>query len=458
MRYNARVSDSRKPWGGRFAAPTAVPVEQFTASVGFDARLYRQDIACSIAHARMLAEQGVLKVEDSQRIVAGLEEIRTDIEQGRMVWDVALEDVHMNIEAALRERIGDTGARLHTARSRNDQVATDLRLYLKEEIAGLLGQLEQLLELLAVRAREEADTLMPGMTHLQYAQPVTLGHHLLAWFEMLLRDRGRLVDCHGRMDECPLGAAALAGTGFAIDRERSAELLGFARVAQNSMDAVSDRDFCIEFCSASAMLMMHLSRMAEELVLWSSPAFAFISLPDELCTGSSIMPQKKNPDVPELVRGKSGRVYGHLVSLLTLMKAQPLTYNRDNQEDKEPVFDTVDTVRACVQMFALLIPAFTAHRERLRELAGSEYMTATDLADQLAAQGMPFRDAHRVVAQAVARAMAAGCPLDQLESLEVDAAVLAPADSVRARTHTGGTAPDAVRHAAAQALERIRDA
>lgn len=462
----SQSESSDKPWGGRFAEPPATLVERFTASVGFDQRLYRHDIACSMAHAHALAECGVLSAAEHARIQAGLEALQARIETGDFEWDAALEDVHMNIEAALRKAIGDTGAKLHTGRSRNDQVATDMRLYLKEQTDDILDLLEQALVALATIAEREAATLMPGMTHLQYAQPVTFGHHLLAWFEMLMRDHGRFTDCRRRMDECPLGAAALAGTSFTINRELGARLLGFAGAARNSMDAVSDRDFCIEFCAAAAVLMMHLSRIAEELVLWVSPACRFVTLPDELCTGSSIMPQKKNPDVPELVRGKTGRVYGHLLALLTLMKAQPLAYNRDNQEDKEAVFDTVDTVRACLEVYVLTIPALKANRERMREAAGRDYTTATDLADYLAARGEPFRDAHRLVGQAVAVAAKEGVTLAELGQrrlkelgIDIDAKALAqltPEGAVARRTHVGGTAPDVVARAAAEAQARAQ--
>lgn len=462
----SQSESSDKPWGGRFAEPPATLVERFTASVGFDRRLYRHDIACSIAHAHVLVECGVLNATEHARIKAGLEELRARIEAGSFEWDAALEDVHMNVEAALRKAIGDTGAKLHTGRSRNDQVATDMRLYLKEQTDDILDLLEQTLAAIAAVAEREAATLMPGMTHLQYAQPVTFGHHLLAWFEMLMRDHGRFADCRRRMDECPLGAAALAGTSFAVNRELGAQLLGFVGVARNSMDAVSDRDFCIEFCAAAAVLMMHLSRIAEELVLWVSPACRFVTLPDELCTGSSIMPQKKNPDVPELVRGKTGRVYGHLFALLTLMKSQPLTYNRDNQEDKEAVFDTVDTVRACLEVYVLTIPALKANRECMRAAAGQNYTTATDLADYLAARGEPFRDAHRLVGRAVAVAAAEGVPLAELGQqrlgelgINVDTEVLAqltPEGAAASRTHVGGTAPATVARAAVGARARAQ--
>ena len=456
---------TRKPWGGRFSAPTDAFVEAFTASVGFDQRLFRQDITGSIAHARMLEHVGVLEPEERDAIVDGLEAIRRDIEAGDFEWSVSLEDVHMNVESALIERIGEVGKKLHTGRSRNDQVATDLRLWLRDEIDAIQRSLKTLLGGLVDLAEREAATLMPGFTHLQVAQPVTFGHHVLAWFEMLERDRERLAACRHRVNVMPLGAAALAGTTYPIDREYCARLLGFERVAENSLDAVSDRDFAIEFCAVAALLLMHCSRIAEELVLWTSAQFAFVEIDDAFCTGSSIMPQKKNPDVPELVRGKTGRVYGHLMGLLTLMKAQPLAYNKDNQEDKEPLFDTVDTVRGCVRAFAELLPALRVREARTREAAAAGFSTATDLADYLVGRGMPFRDAHEVVGRAVRQALDAGCdlpdlPLAQLRELsgliEDDVyEVLTLEGSVAARDHFGGTAPGQVRRAARRARERL---
>ncbi|HAZ60827.1 MAG TPA: argininosuccinate lyase [Gammaproteobacteria bacterium] len=453
------------PWGGRFNESTDAFVQAFTASVGFDRRLYAQDIRGSIAHARMLARIGVLSNEDLLTIEAGLTAIRQEIENGRFEWSVALEDVHMNIEARLTERIGVAGKRLHTGRSRNDQVATDVRLYLKDVARELDARLVTLMHGLVDRAEAEAATVMPGYTHLQAAQPVTFGHHLLAWFEMLARDRARLADCIARADELPLGAAALAGTSYPIDREGVAAELGFARVAANSLDAVSDRDFVIEFTAFAAILMMHLSRFSEELVLWSSQAFGFIELADAFCTGSSIMPQKKNPDVPELVRGKTGRVFGHLMALLTLMKSQPLAYNKDNQEDKEPLFDTIDTLHGCLRAFADLIPAIGVRRERMREAAVAGFTTATDLADYLVRRGVPFRDAHAIVGRAVAMAEAerldlAALPLERLRALsavidEDVREVLTLDGSVAARAHYGGTAPVRVREAAQTARRRI---
>ncbi len=456
---------SEKPWGGRFNAPTDAFVEAFTASVGFDRRLYAHDIQGSIAHARMLARQGVLGREDAERIEAGLEAIRKRIEAGEFPWSVGLEDVHMNIEAALTAEIGELGKRLHTGRSRNDQVATDIRLWLRDEIGTIRAGIRRLQGALVDLAEAEADTVMPGFTHLQTAQPVTFGHHLLAWFEMLERDHERLGDCRRRLNVMPLGAAALAGTSFPIDRAYTAELLGFDRPAENSLDAVSDRDFAIEFLAAAAILMMHLSRFSEELVLWVSAQFGFVELADAFCTGSSIMPQKKNPDVPELIRGKSGRVFGHLFALLTLMKGQPLAYNKDNQEDKEPLFDTVDTLEGCLKVFADLIPTLRPDREAMRAAARRGYSTATDLADYLVRKGLPFRDAHEAVGRAVAYAIAQGRDLEALsveelrrfsDLIETDVfAVLTLEGSVAARDHLGGTAPNQVRAAVARARRRM---
>ena len=461
----------RKPWGGRFAEPTDAFVERFTASVGFDQRLARHDIMGSIAHARMLGRVKVLGDADVTAIVAGLESIGADIDAGRFVWQVALEDVHMNIETALVERIGEVGKKLHTGRSRNDQVATDVRLWLRDELDAIDGQLREVLAVLVGLAEREADTLMPGFTHLQTAQPITFGHHLLAWFEMLARDRERFADCRKRVNVMPLGAAALAGTSFPIDRLYTAQLLGFDRPAENSLDAVSDRDFAIEFVAAAAVLMTHFSRMSEELVLWSSAQFGFISLADAWCTGSSIMPQKKNPDVPELLRGKTGRVNGHLVALLTLMKGQPLAYNKDNQEDKEPLFDTIDTVRDSLTAVAGMLPGMTVNAQRMRDAARAGFATATDLADYLVRRGLPFRDAHEVVGRAVRQGVTssrdlAEFTLDELRAfsplIEADVfAVLTLEGSVAARDHLGGTAPAQVRAAAGRArarLDSVRDA
>ena len=389
------ASHTDKPWAGRFTAPTDAFVEVFTASVGFDKRLYRHDIAGSIAHARMLAHVGVLSEDERDAIIGGLKEIEQDIERGEFAWSTTLEDVHMNIEARLTDRIGSVGKKLHTGRSRNDQVATDIRLYLRDEVREIRSALVSLIEGLLVLAEQEAKTIMPGFTHLQTAQPVTFGHHMLAWVEMLLRDLARLKDAYQRINIMPLGSAALAGTTYPIDREFTAQELGFDAVADNSLDAVSDRDFAIELVSAASLLMMHLSRFSEELILWSSAQFDFVDLGDSFCTGSSIMPQKKNPDVPELVRGKTGRIYGHLMSLLTLMKGQPLAYNKDNQEDKEPLFDTIDNLKGCLKLYADMMPQITVKRDNMYEAARSGFSTATDLADYLVRKGVPFREIGR---------------------------------------------------------------
>lgn len=455
-----------KLWAGRFTEPTDASVEAFTASVGFDRRLYRQDIAGSVAHATMLAEVGVLQPAERDAIVAGLRGIEADIEAGRFEWSPALEDVHMNVEAALTERIGEAGKKLHTGRSRNDQVATDLRLYVREETDAAIAGLRRLRGAMLDLAEREADTVMPGFTHLQAAQPITFGHHVLAWHAMLERDTGRFADARRRSNRMPLGAAALAGTSFPVDPRITARLLGFDAPCENSLDAVSDRDFALEFAAAAAVLMIHLSRMSEELVLWCSPRFGFVTLPDAFCTGSSIMPQKKNPDVPELVRGKAGRVIGSLVGLLALMKAQPLAYNRDNQEDKEPLFDTVDTLRACLAVFADMLTGLEVDRAALRAAAGQGNATATDLADYLVRRGIPFRDAHEAVGRAVRRAEETGRQLEDLDAGELRAICGAAVrddvreavsldGSVAARAHPGGTAPARVREAAQAARARL---
>jgi len=458
-------TSAEKPWGGRFTESTDALVEAFTASIRFDYRLYRQDIAGSIAHARMLAHVGIISDAEAAKIIDGLESIRLDIEHGNFAWSVALEDVHMNIEARLIDRIGDTGKKLHTGRSRNDQVATDLRLYLREEIDVLCSELTRLQAGLLEIATREAETILPGFTHLQVAMPVTFGHHMLAWIEMLERDYQRLQDCRQRVNIMPLGSAALAGTSFPIDRAYTARLLGFDAPAANSLDAVSDRDFAIEFCCAAALAMVHLSRFSEELVLWSSAQFNFIELPDRFCTGSSIMPQKKNPDVPELVRGKSGRAIGNLVGLLTLMKGQPLAYNKDNQEDKEPLFDSVDTLKSSLQVFADMVPALKVNRTRMTEAARQGFATATDLADYLVRKGVPFRDAHEIVGRAVLHGVnngrdLSGMTLQELRgfstAIEEDVfQFLTPDGSVAARNHTGGTAPQQVREAITRVAERL---
>ena len=457
------MTQTNSSWGGRFAEATDAFVAEFTASIGFDQRLYRHDIQGSIAHATMLAECAVLTVDEKDAIVQGLLAVQADIEAGTLVWSVALEDVHMNIEAALTDKIGTVGKKLHTGRSRNDQIATDIRLYLRDAIDHLNGELTRLQQALIELAGAEAETIMPGFTHLQTAQPVTFGHHLLAWNEMLQRDYERMIDCRKRVNILPLGAAALAGTTYPIDRARTAELLGFDRASENSLDSVSDRDFAIEFNHVGALIMMHLSRMSEELVLWASAQFKFIDLPDRFCTGSSIMPQKKNPDVPELVRGKTGRVYGNLFSLLTLMKSQPLAYNKDNQEDKEPIFDTIDTLAGCLRAFADMIPHIEAQREQMRTAAAGGYSTATDLADYLVKRGLPFRDAHEVVGASVAFGIEQDKDLSELSLaqlqtfsslIEADVFdVLTVEGSVAARDHFGGTAPDQVRAACLRAQQ-----
>ena len=388
-------------WSGRFAEPVSERVKRYTASVGFDQRLAAHDIRGSLAHARMLRAAGILTAADLQAIERGFAAIATEIEAGKFKWSLDAEDVHMNIERRLTALVGDAGKRLHTARSRNDQVATDVRLWLRDEIDVIISLLLRLEGALLDSAERHAATVMPGFTHLQVAQPVTFGHHLLAYFEMLERDRGRLRDCRARVNVLPLGAAALAGTTFPIDRERVARELGFDAVARNSLDAVSDRDFAIEFCSAASLVMVHLSRLCEELILWMNPRFGFVVLPDRFCTGSSIMPQKKNPDVPELARGKTGRVVGHLVALLMLMKSQPLAYNKDNQEDKEPLFDSADTLRETLAIFAELVPGIEPRPEAMRKAAREGHATATDLADYLVKKGVAFRDAHEAVARAV---------------------------------------------------------
>ncbi len=456
-----------KAWKGRFTEPTDAFVEAFTASVGFDQRLYRHDIRGSIAHARMLAAVGIIQESEAALIADGLSAIEKEIDEGRFTWSVGREDVHMNVEAALIERIGEVGKKLHTARSRNDQVATAVRLYLRDGQDGLVGQIQRLGSVLLMLADREAETIMPGFTHLQVAQPVTLGHHVLAWFEMFLRDGQRLLDARRRLNVMPLGAGALAGTSFPIDRRMTAQALGFACPAENSLDAVSDRDFAIEFTAAAALIMVHLSRIAEELVLWSTPQFGFIELADGFCTGSSIMPQKKNPDVPELLRGKSGRVIGHLTTLLVLMKGQPLAYNKDNQEDKEPLFDTLDTVRDSLRALTELLPATTFRRERMREEARRGYPTATDLADYLVRRGLPFRDAHEAAGRAVRLAIDRGVelaelPLSELKTcsalIEADIfPVLTLEGSLAARDHLGGTAPRQVHEAVARGRTRLAD-
>jgi argininosuccinate lyase len=450
-----------KLWGGRFTESTDAFVQAFTASVNFDQRLAPYDVQGSIAHAKMLTKVGVLSAQECEQIIAGLTAILAEIQDGKFDWSIALEDVHMNIEAALTERIGLAGKKLHTGRSRNDQVATDIRLFLREHLMLIQSELLRLQQGLLELAEQHAATIMPGFTHLQVAQPVTFGHHLMAWFEMLKRDAERFDDCAKRVNVMPLGSAALAGTSYPIDRHMTAELLGFSCPSANSLDGVSDRDFAIEFCAASALLMTHLSRFSEEIVLWSSAQFNFVHLPDAFCTGSSIMPQKKNPDVPELVRGKTGRVNGNLVALLTLMKSQPLAYNKDNQEDKEPLFDTVDTVLGSLRAYADMVPNMVPVKASMLTAAKQGFSTATDLADYLVRKGMAFRDAHEVVGLAVrlgteTKRDLSELTLDELQDFSELIAgdvfeVLTLEGSVAARDHLGGTAPNQVSRAIAEA-------
>lgn len=452
-----------KLWGGRFSGRTDTTVEAFTASEHFDRRLAEYDIAGSRAHALMLKSCGIISEADCSAIIDGLETISQEIADDRFAWSAALEDVHMNIEARLTEIAGEPGKKLHTARSRNDQVATDMRLFTRDAIDQLQVDLTALQQALVDLAEAEADSVMPGMTHMQSAQPVTCGHHLLAWNAMLERDWQRLGDCRKRVNLSPLGVAALAGTGFAIDRNMTAATLGFEGVCSNSLDAVSDRDFILEFCGAVALMMVHLSRMAEELVLWASQHFGFVDLGDAFCTGSSIMPQKKNPDVAELVRGRSGRAVGNLTALLVLMKGQPLAYNRDNQEDKQPLFDSFDNAHACLGVLAAMVSNMTFDRERMRNAASRGHATATDLADYLVRGGLAFRDAHEVVGTAVQLAESSGRELDALSLEELRGVsdrinedvfeILTLEGSLHSRNHIGGTAPDQVRLAAAQARQ-----
>ena len=458
---------SDKLWAGRFTQPTDAFVEEFTASISFDQRMYHYDILGSITHARMLARQGIIPAAEADTIVQGLEEIRTEIEAGEFEFSVAREDIHMNIEARLIERIGAVGGNLHPARSRNDQVALDVRLYLRDEIDAIAGALIALQSALLDQAENNLDVIMPGYTHLQTAQPVLFSHHMLAYGEMLARDAGRLHDLRSRLNLLPLGAGALAGTTFAIDREWVAEQLGFAGVTRNSLDTVSDRDFALEFCSFASILMMHLSRLSEELILWSSADFAFVELSDSFCTGSSIMPQKKNPDVPELVRGKTGRTYGNLVSLLTLMKALPLAYNKDMQEDKEPLFDTIDTVRGSLKAFAGMIAEMKVNPVQMRIAAGRGFSTATDIADYLVRKGIPFRNAHEVVGKTVRFCVENGKDIPDLTleefrqfSTAIDQDIFDHVTleaSVNARKATGGTAREAVAREINLARQTLRE-
>jgi argininosuccinate lyase len=462
----AKPKPGRKLWSGRFAEPVSELVKRYTASVGFDWRLASHDIRVSLAHARMLRSSGILTRGDLKAIERGLSRIEREIQDGRFRWSLDAEDVHLNIERRLIALVGNPGKRLHTARSRNDQVATDLRLWLRDAIDEIAVLIRSVQRALLDQAQRHAATVMPGFTHLQVAQPVTFGHHLLAYFEMLERDRARLADCRGRVNQLPLGAAALAGTSFPIDRARVAKELGFEGVAGNSLDAVSDRDFAIEFCACAALAMVHLSRLSEELILWTSPRFGFVTLPDRFCTGSSIMPQKKNPDVAELARGKAGRVTGDLVALLTLMKGQALAYNKDNQEDKEPLFDAVDTWRDTLAIFAEMIAGLVVNEAAMRAAAQEGFATATDLADYLVKRGLAFRDAHEAAARAVRFAEESGRSLEQLPledlrrfSAKVDRdvyRVLTLEGSVESRSHIGGTAPSRVRAAIKRARALLK--
>lgn len=448
-------------WSGRFNEPVSELVQRYTASVNFDKRLAEYDIQGSLAHAQMLASVGIISDADLVAIEQGLTTILQEIRDNTFDWKIELEDVHLNIEKRLTALIGDAGKKLHTARSRNDQVATDIRLYLRASIDEITSLIQAVQLALLNLAENHVDTIMPGFTHLQVAQPISLGHHLMAYHEMLARDRERLTDCRKRLNRLPLGAAALAGTSYPIDRMFVAKQLAFDRVCSNSLDAVSDRDFAIEFCACAALIMMHLSRLSEEIIIWMNPLFNFIQLADRFCTGSSIMPQKKNPDVPELVRGKTGRVNGHLIALLTLMKSQPLAYNKDNQEDKEPLFDAIDTLTDTLRIYSEMIPGITVNHEAMRNAAMRGYATATDLADYLVKKGIPFRDAHEMVAQAVRFAENKSCDLSKLTLTELQQfttlieedifSVLTLEGSIKSRNHIGGTAPDQVRQAIAQA-------
>ena len=458
-------SQTGKTWSARFSEPVSDLVKRYTASVFFDQRMAAQDIRGSLAHARMLASRAIISADDLARIESGLAQIHGEIERGEFQWSLDDEDVHLNIEKRLTALVGDAGKRLHTGRSRNDQVATDIRLWLRDAIDQILSLIDGFQRNLLDVAEQHAATPMPGFTHLQVAQPVTFGHHLMAYFEMTRRDAERFRDARRRVNRLPLGSAALAGTGYPIDRAFVARELGFDEVCANSLDAVSDRDFAIEFCAAASLLMMHLSRLSEELILWMSPRFGFIDLADRFCTGSSIMPQKKNPDVPELVRGKTGRVNGSLIALLTLMKGQPLAYNKDNQEDKEPLFDTADTVIDTLRIYADMITGIRVKADAMRGALSQGYATATDLADYLVKRGLPFRDAHEVVAAAVRAAEARGCDLPDFSLAELQAfsplisddvfAVLTVDGSLASRSHVGGTAPEQVRAAIATARAQL---
>ena len=461
-----QFSKKDEAWSARFSEPVSDLVKRYTASVFFDYRLAKVDIQGSLAHAEMLAHQKIISQQDYAEIVRGMTQIQSDISAGKFEWLLDLEDVHLNIEKRLTELVGDAGKRLHTGRSRNDQVTTDIRLYLRSAIDDIHGLLNNLQIALLQLAEQHAGTIMPGFTHMQVAQPVTFGHHMLAYVEMFNRDAERMMDCRKRVNRLPLGAAALAGTTFPIDRHRVAKTLGFEDICHNSLDAVSDRDFAIEFCAASALVMTHISRLSEELVIWMSPRVGFIDIADRFCTGSSIMPQKKNPDVPELARGKTGRVNGHLVALLTLMKGQPLAYNKDNQEDKEPLFDTVDTVIDTLRIFADMATGISVKPDAMRAAALQGYATATDLADYLVKKGLPFRDAHEAVAKAVRACEQRSCDLVDLSIAELREfsplinddifSVLTLEGSVAARNHPGGTAPAQVLEAIKRARGRLK--
>ena len=458
-------SQQDKVWSGRFNEPVSELVKRYTASVDFDKRLAAFDIQGSLAHSKMLGAQGIISQADVAAIATGLNEILEEIQAGKFEWRLDLEDVHLNIEKRLTDKIGDAGKRLHTGRSRNDQVSTDVRLWLRAVADDVIVGIRKLQTSIVDLAETHFDTAMPGFTHLQVAQPVTFGHHLLAYFEMLQRDAARFADARKRINRLPLGAAALAGTSYPIDREMVAKELGFDGVCENSLDAVSDRDFAIEFTAAAALVMTHLSRFSEELILWSSPRFAFVDIADRFCTGSSIMPQKKNPDVPELVRGKTGRVTGHLMALLTLMKSQPLAYNKDNQEDKEPLFDTADTLLVTLEIYADMLRGIKVNKDAMRTAATEGFATATDLADYLVKKGTPFRDAHEVVALAVRHAVDKGCDLSDLPLVELQKfsaqisedvyQVLTLEGSLASRNHIGGTAPAQVKQAIARARQSL---
>lgn len=459
------VKKAKRTWSGRFEEPVSKLVQRYTASVDFDQQLAEFDIQCSFAHAQMLAASEIISKKDLVAIGRGLHQISDEIHNGTFDWQLELEDVHLNIESRLTELVGDAGKKLHTARSRNDQVATDIRLYIRSSIEDIIKHIKIMQLAILDLAEEHTNTVMPGLTHLQVAQPISFGHHLMAYFEMLKRDKERLYDCRKRVNILPLGAAALAGTSYPINRDMVAKKLGFEGICKNSLDAVSDRDFTIEFCACAALVMTHLSRLSEELILWMSPSFGFIQISDRFCTGSSIMPQKKNPDVPELVRGKTGRINGHLISLLTLMKAQPLAYNKDNQEDKEPVFDTVHTLNETLRIYADMLKGIHVNKNNMRNATMHGYSTATDFADYLTKKGVPFRDAHEAVAKAVRAAEKKGCDLSEFTLSELQKFsnlvekdifnILSLDGSIKSRNHTGGTAPLQVRKAIKSARKEL---